>query len=129
HHPELFKSDDLKEFQEQIKKSKSLLENKNESLLNIKTELSVLQNSYNENYKRLGEFKALYEGQQIKVDNHAKLFVWDRYLTLEDLNIAFDNMVLIQNNIKDCETELTKKAYELKSKEKILERASSRLDE
>ena len=129
HHPELFKSDDLKEFQEQIKKSKSLLENKNESLLNIKTELSVLQNSYNENYKRLGEFKALYEGQQIKVDNHAKLFVWDRYLTLEDLNIAFDNMVLIQNNIKDCETELTKKADELKSKEKILERAASRLDE
>ena len=129
HHPILFKSEDLKEFQEQIKSKKTLLEKQHQSASSINKDLSILEAGYIDLKKRTDELMVLNDEQISKITNHSKLFIWDKYLTLEDLNNAFDEMAIIHSKIKDCEAALTQKTKDLKGQEINLERAKIKLDE
>ena len=129
HHPELFKSEDIKELQEQIKKSKLLFEKQLQKISSIIKQLDILEVSHTELNKRTLELQKLKEKLLDSIARHNKQFIWNKYLTFDELNSAFDDMELIQKRIKFFETELINKVEDLKSHEDKLERARVKLED
>lgn len=129
HHPELFKSEDIKELQEQIKKSKLLFEKQLQKISSIIKQLDILEVSHTEINKRTLELQKLKEKLLDSIARHNKQFIWNKYLTFDELNSAFDDMELIQKRIKFFETELINKVEDLKSHEDKLERARVKLED
>ena len=129
HHPELFKSEDIKELQEQIKKSKLLFEKQLQKISSIIKQLDILEVSHTELNKRTLELQKLKEKLLDSIARHNKQFIWNKYLTFDELNSAFDDMELIQKRIKFFETELINKLEDLKSHEDKLERARVKLED
>src|SRR5690554_764970 len=129
HHPELFKSEDIKELQEQIKKSKLLFEKQLQKTSSIIKQLDILEVSHTELNKRTLELQKLKEKLLDSIARHNKQFIWNKYLTFDELNSAFDDMELIQKRIKFFETELINKVEDLKSHEDKLERARVKLED
>ena len=129
HHPELFKSEDIKELQEQIKKSKLLFEKQLQKISSIIKQLDILEVSHTELNKRTLELQKLKEKLLDSIARHNKQFIWNKYLTFDELNSAFDDMEMIQKRIKFFETELINKVEDLKSHEDKLERARVKLED
>ena len=129
HHPELFKSEDIKELQEQIKKSKLLFEKQLQKISSIIKQLDILEVSHTELNKRTLELQKLKEKLLDSIARHNKQFIWNKYLTFDELNSAFDDMELIQKRINFFETELINKVEDLKSHEDKLERARVKLED
>ena len=129
HHPELFKSEDIKVLQEQIKKSKLLFEKQLQKISSIIKQLDILEVSHTELNKRTLELQKLKEKLLDSIARHNKQFIWNKYLTFDELNSAFDDMELIQKRIKFFETELINKVEDLKSHEDKLERARVKLED
>ena len=129
HHPELFKSDDIKEQLEQINKSKQECEKQHQTILSLGRQLNKLEVSHNEAKERTNELQKAKNKVLNNITNHSKLFVWDKYRTIEELQNAFEEMVQIQDKIKCCENELNLKSKDLKDHENNLERAKQRIEE
>lgn len=129
HHPEMFKSEDIKQLQEQIKKSKLLFEKQLQKISSIIKQLDILEVSHTELNKRTLELQKLKEKLLDSIARHNKQFIWNKYLTFDELNSAFDDMELIQKRIKFFETELINKVEDLKSHEDKLERARVKLED
>ena len=129
HHPELFKSEDLKALQLEIKNRRLALDKKQQTVSSVSKQLSVLEVSYNELKRRAEELEKENNKSVINYNNHSKQFVWNKYLTIEELNSAFEDMKLIQIKITTSEDELKQKVSYLNNNENKLERARLRLEE
>jgi exonuclease SbcC len=91
--------------------------------------LDILEVSHTELNKRTLELQKLKEKLLDSIARHNKQFIWNKYLTFDELNSAFDDMELIQKRIKFFETELINKVEDLKSHEDKLERARVKLED
>ena len=129
HHPELFKSEDLKALQLEIKNRRLALDKKQQTVSSVSKQLSVLEVSYNELKRRAEELEKENNKSVTNYNNHSKQFVWNKYLTIEELNSAFEDMKLIQIKITTSEDELKQKVSYLNNNENKLERARLRLEE
>lgn len=129
HHPELFKSEDLKALQLEIKNRRLALDKKQQTVSSVSKKLSVLEVSYNELKHRAEELEKENNKSVTNYNNHSKQFVWNKYLTIEELNSAFEAMKLIQIKITTSEDELKQKVSYLNNNENKLERARLRLEE
>jgi exonuclease SbcC len=129
HHPELFKSDDIKGLQNQIKNRKLALEKQHQTILSLIKQLSFLEVSYIELKQRANELELMNDKLITNFNNHTKQFVWNKYLTIEELNSAFYEMEVIQKKIKSTETELNNCVKDLKIQENNLERARFKLED
>ena len=129
HHPELFKSEDLKALQLEIKNRRLALDKKQQAVSSVSKQLSVLEVSYNELKRRAEELEKENNKSVINYNTHSKQFVWNKYLTIEELNSAFEAMKLIQIKITTSEDELKQKVSYLNNNENKLERARLRLEE
>lgn len=129
HHPELFKSEDLKTLQLEIKNKRLALDKQQQTLSSVSKQLSVLEVSYNELKYRAEELEKENNKSATNYNNHSQQFIWNKYNTFEELNNAFEEMKLIQNNIKTSEDELKQKVSYLNNNESKLERARLRLEE
>ena len=129
HHPELFKSDDVKEQLEQIKRSKLEFETQHRTISSLSSRLNKIEASYNETKQSTNDFQIAKDKVLNAITNHLKLFVWDKYRTIDELQNAFKEMVLIQDKIKSCEYELGLKLKDLKDHENNLERAKVKIEE
>ena len=129
HHPELFKSEDLKALQLEIKNRRLALDKKQQTVSSVSKQLSVLEVNYNELKRRAEELEKENNKSVTNYNNHSKQFVWNKYLTIEELNSAFEDMKLIQIKITTSEDELKQKVSYLNNNENKLERARLRLEE
>ncbi|MBF6596859.1 MAG: AAA family ATPase [Fermentimonas sp.] len=129
HHPELFKSEDLKALQLEIKNRRLTLDKQQQTVSSVSKQLSVLEISYNELKHRAKELEKENNKSVTNYNNHSQQFTWNKYNTYEELNSAFEEMKLIQNNIKTSEDELKQKVSYLNNNESKLERARLRLEE
>ncbi len=129
HHPDIFKSEDLKELEDEIKINKLNFEKQQQAITSISKQLSNLEGSYNELKQRINELHKSEVELNRNLDKHLKLFVWNKYSSSEELNKAFSDMELIQNKIKSHEAVLSQKVKELNLNEKNLERARIKLED
>jgi len=128
HHPEIFKSEDIKELLEDIKKEKLVIEEELLAISSISRQMSLIEVSHKETVNHIVELKASKESLLNNLSDHSKLFTWDKFKQMEELDIAFSEMEQIQNRIKSCESALQEKVKELNKQENILELARVKLE-
>ena len=128
HHPEIFKSEDIKELLEDIKKEKLVIEEELLAISSISRQMSLIEVSHKETVNHIVELKASKESLLNNLSDHSKLFTWDKFKQMEELDIAFSEMEQIQNRIKSCESASQEKVKELNKQENILELARVKLE-
>lgn len=128
HHPELFKSHNIKELYNKIKDDKLSLEKQIEHLSSLSKQLSIIEVSYTDTIKNYTDFQMTKNSLDIQLSDHQRLFIWNKYKTEEELNHAFSQLEEIQEKIKFSESELQKKNDELKKEEQRLVSAKEKLD-
>ncbi|MDD4778457.1 MAG: AAA family ATPase [Fermentimonas sp.] len=128
HHPEIFKSEDIKELQEGFKKEKIGLEEDLQAISSISRQISLIEASHKETVNRLGELSKARESLLINLSDHLKQFTWDKFKKVEELDTAFSEVEQIQSQIKSSESELQETVKELNKQEKTLELARVKLE-
>lgn len=129
HHPEIYKSEDIKELLEEIKKQKTEIEEELQAISSISRQMSLIEVSHKETSNHIVELRASKESLLKNLTDHSKLFTWDKFKQVEELDTAFSEMEQTQNRIKLCESALQEKTKELNKQENTLELAKTKLEE
>lgn len=128
HHPDIFRSEDIEEHLESINTEKTELEKEFDTTSSIIRQLNLIEAGYNEAVYHLEELSKSKNQITKNLSVHLKLFVWDKFRRVEELDSAFSEMELKQAKIKSCELELQERAKEIKNLEKTLELARVKLE-
>lgn len=128
HHPDIFRSEDIEEHLESINTEKTELEKEFDTTSSIIRQLNLIEAGYNETVNHLEELSKSKNQITNNLSVHLKLFVWDKFRRVEELDSAFSEMELKQAKIKSCELELQERAKEIKNLEKTLELARVKLE-
>jgi exonuclease SbcC len=128
HHPDIFRSEDIEEHLESINTEKTELEKEFDTTSSIIRQLNLIEAGYNETVNHLEELSKSKNQITNNLSVHLKLFVWDKFRKVEELDSAFSEMELKQAKIKTCELELQERAKEIKNLEKTLELARVKLE-
>ena len=127
-HPQIFKSEDIKELLEGIKKEKFALEKDLQAISSISRQISLIEVSHKETVNNLGELSKSKDSLLNNLSDHLKLFTWDKFKQVEELDSAFSEVEHIQAQIKSYELELQEAVKELNKQEKTLELARIKLE-
>ncbi|MDD4227418.1 MAG: AAA family ATPase [Mariniphaga sp.] len=124
HHPELFKSEDIREELERLHANQKTLEQQSEQLVSLGNRLNFLfhqQQSFQHSHQELKDKK---KEQQQKMADHASLFVWEKFRDEKELNDAFKGAQQIQEELNRDEKVLEdlskKQQLEEKNRERYL---------
>ncbi len=128
HHPEIFKSEDIKELLNSIRKQKLTMEKELQSISSIGKQMGIIEASHTEAVNQLEEIKKTKDRLNNNISEHAKQFIWDKFKKEEELDNAFSEMEQLQSSIKLCESELQEKTKELVKQDDTLKFAKEKLD-
>lgn len=128
HHPELFKSEDIREERERLRAEQKALEQRTEQLTLLEKQLSLYENQQQlsgGSLKALGDKK----NEQLKtIAAHSGLFIWEKYREERELDEAFGKAQQIQAELRKDETALEDLSKKLEEEEKNRERYQVELE-
>ena len=128
HHPDLFKTDDIRDAQAKLEKERGIYEKEIEQITGFGNRLNVLgsqQQFINRHQKDLILKK---NERQQKGEAHAAQFVWESYREETELTKAFQEADRIQTELKKYETTLDVLTKSLAQEEKNKERYQAEVE-
>ncbi|MGV8093161.1 MAG: AAA family ATPase [Mangrovibacterium sp.] len=128
HHPELFKTDDIREAQEKLEKERLVYEKETEYMATLGNRLNVLNSQQQFINKHQRELTLKKNERQQKAEAHAAQFVWESYREETELTKAFQEAERIQTELKKYETTLDVLAKSLTQEEKNKERYQAEVE-
>ncbi len=128
HHPDLFKTDDIRDVQTKLEKERLICEKEIEHIAALGNRLNVLdsQQQYIRSHQKdliLGKNE-----RQQKAEAHAAQFVWDSYREETELTQAFQEADRIRTELKRSETILDVLAKSIVQEEKNKERYQAEVE-
>lgn len=128
HHPDVFKTDDIREVQETLEKERLICEKAIERITGLGNRLSVLhsQQQFIGRYQK--ELALKKNERQQKAEAHAARFVWESYRDEAELTKAFQEAERIQSGLKKQEATLEALSKKLVQEEKNKERYQTEVE-
>jgi exonuclease SbcC len=122
HHPELFKTDNVREAQEKLSNERQGYDKEIEQINGLINRLSLLENQRQFTVRFQKELAVKKVEQQKKVAAHIALFIWEKYKEEAELTKAFFEAERIQQELKKKEAALESVSGKLAQEEKHKER-------
>ncbi len=128
HHPDLFKTDDIRDAQQEMAKERELCEKEADQIGSWSNRLNLLENQRQFLVRHQKDIAIKIAEQQNKIAAHAALFVWEKYKEEAELTRAFDEAKRIQQELNKKETALEVVSARFTLEEKNKERYQSEVE-
>ena len=103
HHPELFKTDEIREAQERVENERQACQSEIEQIAEFSRQLNLLDSQLQFIHRYLKDLNDRKSDQKERAAAHAERFIWDKYRKEAELTEAFREADRIQAEIKQQE--------------------------
>ncbi|MDD4193600.1 MAG: SMC family ATPase, partial [Mangrovibacterium sp.] len=128
HHPDVFKTDDIRDAQAKLEKERLICEKEIEQIAVLGNRLNMLDSQQQYICRHQKELISKKNERQQRAEAHAAQFVWDRYREETELTQAFHQADRIQTELKRSETILEALAKRIVQEEKNKERYQAEVE-